>query len=176
MVKKYRGPILAFTAAIVLLGIVLVTRPSNTNSGNTSDSGTGASTVTSVPVLPTDTPLPTLLPQSPVPFQDLDTSTLNEAIVGCFKKINPLLAGYNQPDLDASSLIFEGLTTTNEYGAAIPDLASWAVSNDGLTYVFKLRSDVLWQDGQPLSSADVLFTIHMMQDTAFPGRPDLRTF
>ena len=174
MLKKYRGPVLAFGAAIVLLAIVLVTRPTSPVSSNTGDSS--GPTSTSVPLLPTNTPLPTLIPATPIPFQDLDTATLHEAVVGCFKKLNPLLAGYNQPDLDASSLIFEGLTTTNEYGAAIPNLASWTVSNDGLIYVFKLRSDVLWQDGQPLTSADVLFTIHMMQDPAFPGRPDLHTF
>src|SRR5260221_13930034 len=90
---------------------------------------------------PPETPLPTLIPASPIPFQELDTATLHEAVVGCFKKMNPLLAGYHQPELDASALIFEGLTTTNQFGGAGPDLASSIeFSNDGLTYLVRFRT------------------------------------
>src|SRR5690348_14405356 len=127
MFKGYRGPALALIGAILLLVVVLVTRPST-------QEPVVQSTLTPIPaVLPTETPLPTLIPASPIPFQQLDTSTLHEAVVGCFNKLNPLLAGYNEPDLDASALIFEGLMTTNEFGEAVPDLAASVVSsNDGL--------------------------------------------
>src|SRR5258706_5722509 len=154
MLKGYRGPALALMAAIILLVLVISTRPTEPS----------PSVSSTPPSLPTNTPLPTLAPVSTIPFQRLDTASLHEAFVGCIKKLNPLLAGYNQADLDVSSLIFEGLTTTNEYGAAVPDLASsWTISNDGLVYAVKLRSDVLWQDGVPFTSADVLFTVGLMQ-------------
>ncbi|HVU12233.1 MAG TPA: ABC transporter substrate-binding protein [Phototrophicaceae bacterium] len=40
-----------------------------------------------------------------------------------------------------------------------PALAqSWDVSPDGLTYTFHLRQGVKWSDGQPFTSADVIFT------------------
>ena len=43
-----------------------------------------------------------------------------------------------------------------------PDLAtSWEVSDDGLTYTFHLRDDVLFHDGEPLTSADVKFSLQM---------------
>src|SRR5450432_2172293 len=169
MLKGYRGPALALIAAILILGLVVVTRPNETPSP--------VPPTDAISLLPTETPLPTLIPASPVPFGQLDTASLNEAIVGCFKKLNPLLAGYNQADLDATSLIFEGLMTTNEYGAPVPDLAtSLTNSNDGLVYVAKLRTDILWQDGVPFSSADVTFTTQLMQDSAFPGRKDLHDF
>src|SRR3954452_20121168 len=123
MLKGYRGPALALIAAIILLVLVIATRPA------TEVSPTPAPQQAA---LPTSTPLPTIAPVSTIPFQKLDTATLNEAFVGCIKKLNPLLAGYNQADLDVSSLIFEGLTTTNEYGAAVPELAtSVAPTNDG---------------------------------------------
>lgn len=40
-----------------------------------------------------------------------------------------------------------------------PALAeSWEVSEDGLTYTFNLRQDVVWHDGEPFTAADVIFT------------------
>lgn len=44
----------------------------------------------------------------------------------------------------------------------MPDVAeSWEISEDGLTYVYNLRDDVLWHDGEPLTAADVKWTIEM---------------
>src|SRR5579871_933779 len=40
-----------------------------------------------------------------------------------------------------------------------PALAqSWDISADGLTYTFHLRQGVKWSDGQPFTSADVIFS------------------
>lgn len=41
-----------------------------------------------------------------------------------------------------------------------PGLAeSWTVSPDQLTYTFKLRPNVVWHDGEPLTSSDVKFSV-----------------
>ena len=43
-----------------------------------------------------------------------------------------------------------------------PDVAaSWETSEDGLTYTYNLRDDVLWHDGESLTAADVKWTIEM---------------
>jgi peptide/nickel transport system substrate-binding protein len=170
LLKGYRGPVLALIVAIMLLGAVIVTRPP--------DNAPTLPSVTATPlILPTTTALPRPTPAPTIPIQEMDTAVLHEAVIGCVKKLNPLLAGYNQFDRDVDSLIFEGLFTTNAWGEPVPDLAaSWEVSNDGLIYVIKLRSDVLWQDGIPFTSADVVFTIGLMQDEAFPGPTDLHNF
>jgi peptide/nickel transport system substrate-binding protein len=39
-----------------------------------------------------------------------------------------------------------------------------------------LREDVRWHDGEPFTSADVIFTISLMQAEDFSGAPDLRNF
>lgn len=43
-----------------------------------------------------------------------------------------------------------------------PEIAeSWDVSDDGTVYTYHLRDDVVWHDGEPLTAADVKFTIEM---------------
>lgn len=61
---------------------------------------------------------------------------------------------------EITATIFEGLTTSNPDDArAEPNLAeSWEISPDGLTWIFHLRKDVLWNDGVPFTADDVVFT------------------
>ncbi|MGI9254413.1 MAG: ABC transporter substrate-binding protein, partial [Thermomicrobiales bacterium] len=54
----------------------------------------------------------------------------------------------------------------------VPDLAeSVEVSEDRLSYVFKLRPDVKWHDGQPFTSEDVKFSMERQKDPA-TGSPN----
>ncbi len=55
--------------------------------------------------------------------------------------------------------VFEGLTRIDERAQFGPGLAeSWTVSDDLLTYTFKLRPGVKFHDGTDFDSADVKFT------------------
>ena len=61
--------------------------------------------------------------------------------------------------------IYNGLTRVK------PDLSiegalaeSWEISDDGLTYTFKLRPGVLFHDGTPLKASDVKFTFERLVD------------
>ncbi|MDA4113910.1 MAG: ABC transporter substrate-binding protein [Thaumarchaeota archaeon] len=59
------------------------------------------------------------------------------------------------------SSIWQGLVGWSSNGTAIPQLADWwKISPDGLTYTFNLRNGLKWSDGQPLTSADVLFSVN----------------
>ncbi len=61
---------------------------------------------------------------------------------------------------------FEGLCKTDEKEKAIPGMAeSWEVSEDGLTYTFKLR-DAKWSDGQPVTAQDFEFAWKRALDPA----------
>ena len=56
--------------------------------------------------------------------------------------------------------IFEGLTKIDSAGAVQPLLAkSWDISDDGLTYTFHLQDGVKFQDGTPLTAADVKYSL-----------------
>jgi len=97
-----------------------------------------------------------------------------EGLAGAPQYVNPLLAQYNPVDQDLVALTFSGLTRLDDQGELHPDLASrWTVSPDGLVYLFHLRQDVRWSDGEPFDADDVLFTIGLMQDPEFPGVPYL---
>jgi len=55
--------------------------------------------------------------------------------------------------------MFMGLTTEGQDGSVVPGAAeSWTVSEDGLTYTFKLR-DHQWSDGTPVSAGDFEFAL-----------------
>lgn len=94
--------------------------------------------------------------------------TITEGMVGAPKFINPLLAQTNDVDRDLSELIFAGLMRYDNAGKIDYGLArSYDVSDDGLTYTFHLKGNLKWQDGQPLTADDVVFTILTAQNSNY---------
>ncbi len=87
-----------------------------------------------------------------------------EALVGSMQRLNPVLDYNNAVDHDINRLIFSGLLRFDDRGLPQSDMAeSWGVSKDGTLYNFTLQKGLHWQDGQPLTSDDVLFTIDLMR-------------
>ena len=97
-----------------------------------------------------------------------------EGVIGPARFINPLLA-LSEPDKDLSALIYSGLMRVRPDGSLMPDLASsYEVSENGTIYTFTLRPELKFHDGKPLTSDDVVFTIHRAQNPDFksPRRAD----
>jgi peptide/nickel transport system substrate-binding protein len=71
----------------------------------------------------------------------------------------------------ANRLLFEGLLYLDNKGNLQPNFAEKApeVSADGLTYTFKLRSDIKWSDGSPVTPDDVVFTYQLYYDKKYDG-------
>ena len=59
-------------------------------------------------------------------------------------------------------LIFDSLVRRNDHFGLDPDLALRWETPDPLTYIFHLRTDVYFQDGRPLTSRDVKWTLDSM--------------
>lgn len=92
-----------------------------------------------------------------------------EGLVGTPQYINPILGVTNDVDRDLASLVFCSLVKLDSSGQLVPDLAeSLDVSEDGLTYTARLRSNATWHDGTPVSVDDVAFTVSSLQDETFP--------
>ncbi len=92
-----------------------------------------------------------------------------EGIVGLPSSINPLTAR-TQVDRDIVALVFSGLVRRGPNGSVLPDLAAnWTVGDKGQSYTFTLRPDAVWQDAEPVTSADVVFTVQTLQDPTYTG-------
>lgn len=78
----------------------------------------------------------------------------SEGMVGQPEYINPVTA-QSEADLSLVKLIY----------ANIPDIAdNISSSTDGLTWTVHLKSGLTWQDGQQLTSDDVIFTVQSIQN------------
>lgn len=66
------------------------------------------------------------------------------------------------------SLLFESLFVVNHNFQAEPQLCeSFSVSTDGMTYTFHLQPDVVFWDGTPMTSADVVASIQAARMSRF---------
>jgi peptide/nickel transport system substrate-binding protein len=80
------------------------------------------------------------------------------------RSLNPLfLDGYVTGEING--LVFSYLTQYDTHGRIVPQVAAvvptqknGGISPDGLTITYRLRRDVRWQDGVPLTARDVVFT------------------
>jgi len=78
-----------------------------------------------------------------------------EGVIGQPSFINPILA-VNEPDLDLTELIFSKLLDLAE---------SYKMSGDGKVWNVRLKENLFWDDGQPMTSDDIIFTIKTIQNS-----------
>jgi len=72
--------------------------------------------------------------------------------------------GQNAASQRLAALMFNSLVRKNENSEVVPDLALRWETPSPTTYVFHLRDDVHFHNGQPLTSKDVQFTFRSMLD------------
>lgn len=88
----------------------------------------------------------------------------NEGMVGTYSNANPIFAT-GSVDTAVSRLIFAGLFKYNNQNNLTGDLASsYSVDTTGRHYEVKLKPGLTWQDGQPLTADDVVFTYHLIEN------------
>jgi peptide/nickel transport system substrate-binding protein len=99
-----------------------------------------------------------------------------EGLIGSFSRLNPVLDTYNLADQDVNRLLYNSLIRFDDRGLPQAELAeSWGISMDARNYNLSLRTDAIWHDGQPVTSADVIFTIGLMRNPDLPTPDDIRT-
>ena len=61
--------------------------------------------------------------------------------------------------------LFEGLVVNDPKANVVPGVAeSWTISEDGLTYTFKLRANAKWSNGDPVTASDFVFSFRRIED------------
>lgn len=81
---------------------------------------------------------------------------------------NPILVD-SKYDMNVVDAVFNGLVKVNENAENVPDLATWDVSDDKLTYTFHITEGVKFHNGRELTSADVEFTYYAIADPDYDG-------
>lgn len=75
----------------------------------------------------------------------------------------------NAPTNMVAGNIYEGLLRYAKDLTPQPSLASsWEVSEDATVYTFNLQEGVLWHDGEPFTSADVIFSLDVFLREVHP--------
>lgn len=102
-------------------------------------------------------------------YQTIGTAqggTYAEAMAGKIDTLNPLYAS-TESEVAASRLMFSSLYTFDTAGKLSKDLAeSMQVDESGKVYTVKIRPNVYWHDGEPLTAQDVAFTINLIKKPA----------
>jgi peptide/nickel transport system substrate-binding protein len=77
------------------------------------------------------------------------------------------LAPASGPDQEVISLVYDTLMISNPQGKLVPEAAASApsVSPDGKTITYTLKPGLKWNDGQPLTSQDLVFTYTRAADS-----------
>ncbi|HET6938672.1 MAG TPA: ABC transporter substrate-binding protein [Nocardioides sp.] len=96
---------------------------------------------------------------TPGPAKAADPVTFTVAFTGDVDSLNPF-TGYNAESYELWSLSYDYMVGYSMKDMSpVPALATdWNTSKDGLTWTFDIRSGVKWQDGQPLTAADIAYT------------------
>jgi oligopeptide transport system substrate-binding protein len=99
------------------------------------------------------------------PVQELRLNLVAEP-----ETIDPNLA-FDSDSIGVVRQLYSGLLAFDQDLNLVPALASevpsqsnGGISADGLTYTFKLREDAKWSDGQPITAADVEYSVKRLLD------------
>ena len=77
-------------------------------------------------------------------------------------------------DENVTNVIFSRLIDWDSHGNLVPGLAeSWKVSADNKVYTIKLRPNLTFSDGSPLTAEDVAFTLTILHDPKYDGDTDI---
>lgn len=94
--------------------------------------------------------------------------TYVEGLVGDAQFVNPLYTSASNVDADIARLVYSGLMRWDAQNGLVNDLATEVKrSEDGKIYTVTLRKDAVFQNGDPLSVTDVLFTFEALKNPLY---------
>ncbi len=96
-------------------------------------------------------------------------ATLYRHLEGDPPTLDPIVTN-EEIGLRVEQMLFRPLVGIDKDRRFVPALASsWTVSPDGLAFEFRLDPAARWEDGSPVTSEDVAFTIDRIRDPKVPA-------
>lgn len=96
----------------------------------------------------------------------VEGGTYTEGTIGKINSMNPLFANTNSERV-LSKLLFANLVSNDYSGHPGLELAKSLVSEEeGKVWKIRLKDNLKWSDGEPLTTEDVMFTIELIQNPA----------
>ncbi|MBQ6486597.1 hypothetical protein IJI76_02650 [Candidatus Saccharibacteria bacterium] len=93
-----------------------------------------------------------------------DGGTYTEATIGEINSLNPLFASTNS-EKALSKLLFSSLSSPDYSGHSGLDLAkSIKTDASGKVWTVRLKDNLKWSDGEPLTNEDVIFTVNLIKN------------
>jgi peptide/nickel transport system substrate-binding protein len=175
MFKKW-----SLVLSFVLVVTLLVSACGSNNSSNNTTNNTSKNQNTGETVTPADETTESgigLIPASdPSQNPQIAKDRVDTMIVGMTDPqglFNPLFAETTY-DIYATDILFDSLAVYALDASIENSLAeSVTISEDGLTYSYKIKPGVTFTDGTPLTAKDYLFTMKVLLDPAYDGPSDL---
>jgi peptide/nickel transport system substrate-binding protein len=101
--------------------------------------------------------------------KEIRNGQIRVGVVGAIDTLNPYVTSLYGQGFDILSGVMEGLVGYDSRQRLRPLLAQgYTISDDGLTYTFDIRPDVLFQNGDPLTARDVAASWQMIMNRDLP--------
>lgn len=98
--------------------------------------------------------------------QPAQGGTFTEGMVGQPRFINPIYLSSNDVDRSLVQLTFAGLMQYKN-DKIVFDLAKSYHTDKGEVWTVTLKDNITWQDGEPITAEDVVFTVNVLQDSDY---------
>ncbi len=147
------------TLAVVLLALLMLVSCGKKDDAKTTTTPTTTTTTATAPA-PAETPKADPAPVEPAPVAEpVEDKVVFRISNGAEPESLDPAKIQGVPEHRIFETLFEGLIVYDPQTAdGIPGLAeSWEVSEDGMTYTFKLRK-ANWSDGTPITANDVVYS------------------
>lgn len=106
----------------------------------------------------------------PIPTQTIPPiAAWREGVVGVPVSVTPVTAR-SRSERTLVGLIYSGLVKLGTDSSYSPDLSDrWTSDDKGRVWTFHIRDGAVWQDGEPVTAADVVYTVQALQSTDAAG-------
>lgn len=98
-------------------------------------------------------------------LNDQDGGQVKYAQPGSLPSLNPTFSGAGTTGRAVGHTVWEALMDYDNEYTPVGELAeSWTVSEDGLVWTFTLHDGILWHDGEPFTTQDIITTYDAVMD------------